>query len=140
MVSFSYLFLSLHPFIEAGPNVVSPVERRASENVFLNFRKTSSPFALCKHILETSKVDYVLFESAGLIKDGLIREWASVGKADSAAMRTYLLGYVVNRPALSGYVRERLVQVWFAVGNGGRRLQQDCFVAGDGHHYQETER
>ena len=26
-------------------------------------------------------------------------------------MRAYLLAYVINRPALSGYVRERLVQV-----------------------------
>ena len=26
-------------------------------------------------------------------------------------MREYLLAYVINRPILSGYVRERLVQV-----------------------------
>ena len=64
-----------------------------------------------RHILETSAVDYVLFEAAGLIKDGLVREWRSVSKEEVAAMRAYLLAYVINRPTLSGYVRERLVQV-----------------------------
>ena len=64
-----------------------------------------------RHILETSQVDYVLFEAAGLIKDGLVREWRSVSKEEVAAMRAYLLAYVINRPTLSGYVRERLVQV-----------------------------
>ena len=57
----------------------------------------------------------MLFEAAGLIKDGLVREWRSVSKEEVAAMRAYLLAYVINRPALSGYVRERLVQV----RNGG---------------------
>ena len=53
----------------------------------------------------------MLFEAAGLIKDGLVREWRSVSKEEVAAMRAYLLAYVINRPTLSGYVRERLVQV-----------------------------
>ena len=69
----------------------------------------------CRHILETSEVDYVLFEAAGLIKDGLVREWRSVSKEEVAAMRAYLLAYVINRPALSGYVRERLVQVGMGI-------------------------
>ncbi len=95
----------------APPNVIRAEERRQAENVFLEFRKTPRPFALCKHILETSKRDYVLFEAAGLIKEGLIREWGALDKSDIAALRAYILGYVVGRPALSGYVRERLVQV-----------------------------
>ncbi len=60
---------------------------------------------------ETSRVDYVLFEAAGLIKDGLIREWASISKEDVRGLRAYLLQYVISRVTLSGYVRERLVQV-----------------------------
>ena len=60
---------------------------------------------------ETSKVEYVLFESSGLIREGLIREWNSLSKSDVSALRTYLLQYVVGNPSLSSYVRERIVQV-----------------------------
>ena len=60
---------------------------------------------------ETSKVDYVLFEAAGLLKDGLIREWASISRDEVKGLRSYLLSYVINHPTLSSYIRERIVQV-----------------------------
>ena len=58
-----------------------------------------------------SKVDYVLFEAAGLIKEGLIREWTSLSKEDVQGLRSYLLQYVIAHATLSGFVRERIVQV-----------------------------
>ena len=58
-----------------------------------------------------SKVDYVLFESAGLIREGLIREWPSLSKDDVKGLRAYLLQYVIGRVTLSNFVRERIVQV-----------------------------
>ena len=61
--------------------------------------------------LETCKVDYVLFEAAGLLKDGLIREWASLSNDEVKGLRSYLLSYVINHPTLSSYIRERIVQV-----------------------------
>ena len=76
----------------------------------LNFIAFSIMLLLC-FFLETSKVDYVLFEAAGLLKDGLIREWASLSNDEVKGLRSYLLSYVINHPTLSSYIRERIVQV-----------------------------
>ena len=56
-------------------------------------------------------MDYVLFQAAELLKEGLIREWAMLSPDEIKALRAYLLSYVINHPALSGYIRERIVQV-----------------------------
>ena len=63
-----------------------------------------------QELLETSKSDYVLFEASGLIKDALIREWNDIPANDIQGMRSYLLQYVINNPASSSFVRERIVQ------------------------------
>ena len=95
------------------PHLVAHSQRQQAEQIFLNFRKTKSPYQLCKQLLEQSKNDYVLFEASGLLKDGLIREWRELSSEDVRQLRSYLLQYVVNNPALSAYVRERIVQVGF---------------------------
>ena len=68
-------------------------------------------FVIIIFVLDTSHVDYVLFEAAGLLKDGLIREWNQIPKDELKHLRSYLLQYVINHPTLAGYVSERIVQV-----------------------------
>ena len=43
MISIAFI-----PLVQAPPNVVSTEDRRASEAVFMDFRKTRGPFALCR--------------------------------------------------------------------------------------------
>ena len=93
------------------PNLVAQEQRQQAEQIFLNFRKTKSPYHMCKQLLEQSKNNYVLFEASGLLKEGLIREWHELSAQDISQLRSYLLQYVVNNPLLSAYVRERIVQV-----------------------------
>lgn len=60
---------------------------------------------------ETSTVDYVIFETAGTLKDAIVREWNMLQDEDIMSLRQYLLQYIMGKPALPVFVRERILQV-----------------------------
>ncbi|CAK1585539.1 unnamed protein product [Parnassius mnemosyne] len=93
----------------APPNLVTSEQRHQAESVFLEFRTTKNPYELCRDILEKSTSDYVLFEAAGLIKSGLIREWSLLSKEDTCSIREYLLNYLLKKEN-PPFLKERLLQ------------------------------
>ena len=95
----------------APPSAVSSEERHKAEEMFIQFRKTRNPYVMCKEILETCKVDYVLFEAATTIKEAVIREWALLAKQEIDSICSFLLCCVTERPNLQKYVCEQFLLV-----------------------------
>ncbi|CAB0010169.1 unnamed protein product, partial [Nesidiocoris tenuis] len=62
------------------------------------------------NVSETCTVDYVLFETATTLKDALVREWKYLPEAEVSELRQFLLEYVIQKPTLRPYVRERILQ------------------------------
>ncbi|CAH2047382.1 unnamed protein product, partial [Iphiclides podalirius] len=93
----------------APPNLVTSEQRHQAESVFLEFRTTKNPYELCRNILEKSTSEYVLFEAAGLIKSGLIREWSLLSKDDTTSIREYLLNYLLRKEN-PPFLKEKLLQ------------------------------
>ncbi|KAF4517549.1 hypothetical protein B566_EDAN005113 [Ephemera danica] len=94
----------------APPNVVTKEQRQSAEQVLLNFRTTKTPYNLCRHILESTSVDYVLFQVACTLREALIREWSFLQESDIISLRQYLFQFILNRTNIAPFVRERLLQ------------------------------
>ncbi|CAH0552668.1 unnamed protein product [Brassicogethes aeneus] len=95
--------------IMAPTNVVSSEQRHAAENVFLNFRKSKSPYSVCREILEKSQNEYILFEAAEVIRGAIIREWSFLMEDDRDSLRQYLFQYITNK-AVPQFVQNRILQ------------------------------
>lgn len=90
---------------------VDQKQRESAELVFMNFRKSKSPYEICKYIFENSKTDYVIFEAANSLKEAIIREWSMLNTDDVTSLWQYLLRHVINNAGMAVFVREKMLQV-----------------------------
>lgn len=90
--------------------MVSKEQWKAAEALLLNFRKTKSPYDICREIFETSQVQYILFEAAEVLKSALIREFSYLEESYVISLRQYLLHYITSRE-LPAFIQDKTLQV-----------------------------
>lgn len=71
-------------------------QRITSENYFIEFRKSKSPYEFCRYLLETSKEPYVLFQAVSALREATLREWTLLPLNLVSELQNFLLNYVVN--------------------------------------------
>lgn len=61
--------------------------------------------------LDSSKVDFVLFETVGTLRDALIRDWILLSQDQKNELRHYLFQFIMRDGNIAPFVRERILQV-----------------------------
>lgn len=61
--------------------------------------------------VDYSKVDFVLFETVGTLRDALIRDWTLLSENQKIEMRLYLFHFIMRGGNIAPFVRERILQV-----------------------------
>jgi len=61
--------------------------------------------------VDCSKVDFVLFETAGTLRDALIRDWILLSQDQKNELRQYLFQFIMRDGNMAPFVRERILQV-----------------------------
>jgi hypothetical protein len=61
--------------------------------------------------LESNTIDYVLFETAGLMRTAIIRESSYLSLSDMYTLIEYLQDYIITKLSLTPYVRAKILQV-----------------------------
>lgn len=71
--------------------------------------------------VDYSKVDFVLFETAGTLRDALIRDWTLLSQDQKNELRQYLFQFIMQDGTIAPFVRERILQVnklvWICINN-----------------------
>lgn len=63
--------------------------------MLLQFRQSPGVLPACRHILGHSASVEARFHAACALREGLLREWASLPVEERAGLRTYVLQYVL---------------------------------------------
>lgn len=56
-------------------------------------------------------MDFVLFESADLIKTSLNTEWSTLEQGEILLLKNFLLSYLITKPSIAQFVKDKIIQV-----------------------------
>lgn len=66
---------------------------------------------VCVCFVDCSKVDFVLFETVGTLRDALIRDWNLLTEDQKNELRQYLFQFIMQDGNIATFLRERILQV-----------------------------
>lgn len=76
-----------------------PATQAQAEQVLLQFRRSPGVLPACRHILEQSGSAEARFHAACALREGVLREWASLPAEERTGLRSYVLQYVLHHAA-----------------------------------------
>lgn len=79
------------------------------KNVLIN--NIINKYTMMCIFIDNSKVDFVLFESVGTLRDALIRDWCLLSQDQKNEIRQYLLQFTIIDDNIAPFVRDRILQV-----------------------------
>lgn len=97
-------------FFQQPPNLITKEQRHLAENVIMKFRRTSTPYAICREIFEKSKCDLLIFEAADTLRRSIVSEWSQLQCEDRTMLRQYLLNFCIERD-IPSFIRAKILQV-----------------------------
>lgn len=90
--------------------MITNEQRHQAERTIMCFRRTPTPYAICREIFEKSRCDLLLFEAADTLKRSIIVEWNSLADEDRLLLRQYLLQHCLTHE-MPSFVRAKILQV-----------------------------
>ncbi|CAG0900131.1 unnamed protein product [Cyprideis torosa] len=94
------------------PSAVTQEQRHQAENIFLQFRKTPNPYGMCQSIFMSCSNPQILFETAALLRDAILREWSMLSEEQICGLLQVILELLAQHVQdWKPFVKEKLMEL-----------------------------
>ncbi|KAI1726547.1 exportin-4 [Ditylenchus destructor] len=94
----------------APPTQVTPEYRKEAEQFFIGLRNNVMPFDVCRHILESTQNQFLMYQMAQILTRTVLKQWSELDKVNKDDICKYLINYPVQHVDIPSFVRAEIVR------------------------------